>query len=264
MNKRALSLSILAAALTGALPAQAHESIVYALPTAEPAAGIPYQLGFYFHDTGTATVKSDDVLEVLGAAAGTTATVARTGSRSWSNDLNTDVNKDGEKSLLGWTHSSRWGLVDVSGLKTGYKRATVRITISRLDDGNHAAEDLDDDLVPAISVWRGIDTTGAQSAWYPNVFQITERYEDPAGSGNFRNWWSTLDGKGLFAASATPMMPQKVVYEQTIVLSKDANNNVLTFVIGGNDSDAAMTKHSVNFKVQVDVKGLGKIAVAAP
>jgi len=246
-----LCASVLAAASVFSMSAQAGEPTVYLLPSSG-GVGIPYHLGFYFDGSGSASAKSDDVLPVLGDTI--TSTVGKTASKSWFGDLNYDANGDGEKTLLGWTHNSKWGLVDLTALRAaGYTRATVRISVSRLDDGNHDVADADDDLVPATTVWRGVDQTSAQSHWYPNAFQPNESYEDPVGSGNYRNWWSTLDGHGLEAVSATPISPlKKVTVVQPFKLDKKDNTmNALTFVIGGNDYAAA--KHSANFQVQVDV-----------
>ena len=200
--------------------------------------GINYHVKFTADAAGTASVRTDEIL-----AGGT---VVATKSKAW-NDLQADINGDTEKNPLGWAHNSKWALIDLSSLKgKGYTNATVSIQLLPYNDKivnevDSSGNPLDDDhLVPALTLWRGIDqvTVPASAHWYPNNFQMTEG-----------PWWASFASHGITAISGTPDSPAA---KTSYVVKLNGTNDYLTLAIAGNNTTLA-AGHNENFKLIVAV-----------
>jgi hypothetical protein len=238
-----VSIAFAVAVLAGSMSAQAATPVVKWMDKGA-SDGVPYFASISFSDSGTVSLKTGDALP--GGPLGT-ETVDKLGYRSWY-DNSIDADGDGKESLMGWLHNSRWVQVNVGDLlKAGYTKARIRATLARYDDRNHSATDLDDDLVPGITAWRGVDTTSAQlDMWYPNIFQTNEG-----------NWWAAgLVNNPLAADAGAPAYPSAVI-DETVTLSKtSAPLNKFTLALGGNDTRLTAVKHTVNFKLTVQIVGV--------
>lgn len=200
--------------------------------------GINYHVKFIADAAGTASIYTGESIGI--------GTIAAIKSKSW-NDNQSDINQDAEKNPLGWAHTSKWAMVDLSALKgKGFTSANVVIRLQPYNDKvvnetDSSGKPLDDDhAVPAITVWQGIDqsTTTGSPHWYPNNFQATE------GA-----WWASFAAKGLLAVSSTPNNPI-VSFNKTIKL--DGINDYLTVAIAGNNTTQT-AGHNDNFKLTVSV-----------
>lgn len=206
--------------------------------------GVPYFVNISFSDSGSAVLKTGDALP--GGPLGTEA-VDKLGYRSWY-DNSIDADGDGKESLMGWLHNSRWVQVNVGDLlKAGYTKARIKATLARYDDRNHSATDLDDDLVPGMTAWRGVDTASTQlDMWYPNIFQTNEG-----------QWWAAgLVNNPLAADAGTPAYPSAVIDETVTLSAVNAQLNKFTLALGGNDTRLTAVKHTVNFKLTVQIFGV--------
>ena len=187
-----------------------------------------------------------------------TITVPHVTSMSWcdpaanpSNPGNTDFAQ-----CYGDANNSKWFIVDLNGLyKAGLQKVTVTVTTQRFDDGVAAETDDgdhalpgDDDLVPALTVFRGRQDAGAHGGWYPNRFQQKRLWAwnlapfDPPGKA--KRGYATAFGTTK-ANSATVTGPYAL---------KGGNQNYLTVGVGGDARhESASSAHAVNFKLTVAV-----------
>lgn len=187
-----------------------------------------------------------------------TIRVPQTASMSWcdpsSNPVvpgNTDFGQ-----CYGHARNSKWFVVDMNALyKAGLRKVNVTVTAQRYDDGN--AEEKggsgnvlpsDDDLVPAVTVYRGRQDGGAHIDWYPNTFQRNPFWAwklspfDPPGKTSFG--YATANGSTA-ADSATVTGPYAL---------KSGNQNYLTIGVGGDARHGATTgQHDVNFRLTVNL-----------
>lgn len=209
------------------------------------------------------SVQTGDILTPTGQTAPVdqwdlaTIAVPHTTSTSWcdpsanpDNSGNTDYAQ-----CYGNANHTKWFIVDLNGLyKAGLENITVTITAQRFDDGvatetnaNGQPVPGDDDLIPALSVYRGRQDSGAHGGWYPNRFQRKQFWAwglapfDPPGKTK-RGFATAF---GTTANTATVSGPYQL---------KSGNQNYLTVGVGGDARhDSLSSPHDVNFKLNVAV-----------
>jgi len=138
----------------------------------------------------------------------------------------------------GSSGGSKWAIIDLNALqKVGLKQVAVHLAVNRVDD----------DFVPALTVFRGRQDVGVHGFWYPNQFQDSPEFwawkltpfhttpseSDPTGG------WATAHG-------ADPANGATV--DGVYALRAD-EQNYLTVAVGGDDRDSAA--HDVKFKLSV-------------
>lgn len=145
----------------------------------------------------------------------------------------------------GWSVNSAWFLVDLSKLK-GQGLSTVWVTVSV---GRYqGAKPEENDIIPALTVYRGNQTLGPHIHWYPSELQSVPEF------------WGWLLQRATFvkgdpfsynSAYATTSQDLASVYGKFKL--KGGTQDYLTVAVGGDAKDAN-TKHSVNYQLTVDVK----------
>ena len=185
--------------------------------------------------------------DVLGE---TTTPLPTTKSMGWS-DPAADPNKTNQ--AVGWTHNSRWVLIDLNKLrKQGMSAAWVKITLSRLDDGVIETPS-NDDLIPGVTVFKGYQNVGTAKAWYPNTFQAVPNQEFWGKKLQLTTPFSSPSSPGYATAYGAADETLATVLGQ--VKLKNDNNNYLSVAVGGNANHASPSdKHDVNFKLEIEVK----------
>lgn len=164
-------------------------------------------------------------------------------------DASTDVNLG-----YGWTHNSKWFLVDLNKLyDQGIRKTYVMVTVKQVSDGVATETDStgkvlpsDDDLVPGLTIFSGYQNHGTALGWYPNQYQTKVPF-----------WGSKLApfagavpaGYATAFGAATPE-----VSIHGLVKLKKGRNNYLSIAVGGDARHAAASlKHDVNFQFEVMV-----------
>jgi hypothetical protein len=153
---------------------------------------------------------------------------------------------------------SKWAVIDLNGLqKAGLRSVWIAVTASRYDDGIAEETDNqghlqpgDDDLIPALTVFRGRQDVGVHGYWYPNQFQPNPKFWawklSPFYSGTASNdttgGWATANGS---ASNHSASISGKY-------LLKPGNQNYLTVAVGGDGRDGPAA-HDVNFELAVRV-----------
>jgi hypothetical protein len=166
-------------------------------------------------------------------------TIPATASMAWNDPA---VNPTGGAEGYGWTHNSRWFLIDLSALKP-LKTVYVQINLKR--EAN-AATPGQNDIIPALTVWRGYQDMGAVDDWYPNTFQAS-----PA----FWAWklapFTAADNPGY--ATAYGGADETLASVMGKLKLQGAGKDFLSVAVGGDSRDAS-NKHPVNFRLEVNVK----------
>lgn len=192
-------------------------------------------------------IKTGDDLDPDSA---TTVTVPQVGSMAWcdpgANPLdtaNTDITQ-----CYGSATDTKFVVLDFNkAQKKGAKAAYLRLTLKAHTDADNQN---DDDLVPALTVFRGRLDPSEISAWYPNKFQT-----DPA------QWpWQftaftgkpTNNSPGWSTAFSAQGSSNKTVLVGKFPL-KRGGQNYLTLAIGGDARHGNLAdKHPVNFELSVE------------
>jgi hypothetical protein len=197
----------------------------------------------------------------------------------------------------GWGHNSQWYLVDLNELaKAGVKAAHISIMVNRVndgvaqeqakdstgklltnEDGSPKFEPSDDDIVPALTVWRGFQDTGKHMHWYPQKYQNFAANK-PADEKTF--WANKLspaptdEGEAWATAFDAATQDEASVHIVTELDKKDPSKNYLTIAIGGDGRHVfpagnakqgqvdSTQKHDVNFKLTVATEALKSIKAA--
>ncbi|NJD05267.1 MAG: hypothetical protein FIA97_02075 [Methylococcaceae bacterium] len=208
------------------------------------------------------SVQTGDILTPTGQTAPVdqwdlaTIAVPHTTSTSWCDPAIPDTPGNTDFAhCYGNAKNSMWFIIDMNGLyKAGLQKVTVTVTAQRFDDGVATETDGsghtlpgDDDLVPALTVFRGRQDTGAHANWYPNRFQQKRFWAwnltpfDPPGR---RQGFATAFGSAK-ANSATVTGPYDL---------KGGNQNYLTVAVGGDARpESGSSIHPVNFKLTVSI-----------
>jgi hypothetical protein len=117
-------------------------------------------------------------------------------------------------------------------------------------DGEHLH-----DLIPAITAWTGIETSGTQgppnNTWYPNGNSST----------NWSDWWandlkqSALNGQVWWAADDSSN-PSNTVTLHLPWLALGGNDDLLTLAFAGNRYDHPTQFNFANFKTTINVQAV--------
>lgn len=148
----------------------------------------------------------------------------------------------------GWGMNANWYLIDLSKLKgQGLGAVWVTVSVARYAGSDPA----NNDIIPALTVYRGNQTLGPHMHWYPSELQ---------GMPEFWGW--LLQREVFVPGKADPMFSYDSAYATTSqdlasVMGKfklkGATQDYLTVAVGGDAKDPN-TKHSVNYQLTVDVK----------
>lgn len=164
-------------------------------------------------------------------------------------DASTDVNLG-----YGWTHNSKWLLVDLNKLyDQGIRRAYVMVTLKQLNDGVASETDStgkvlpsDDDLIPGMTVFKGYQDHGTALGWYANQYQT----KVPFWANKLSPFSEGVPG-GYATANGTTA--QEVSIYGLVKLQK-GRNNYLSIALGGDARHAdTKLKHDVNFQFEMEV-----------
>lgn len=154
----------------------------------------------------------------------------------------------------GWSAFSQWFLIDLSKLKAQkVSNVWVQISVKRFDDADD--DTTDDDLVPALTVWRGQQALGKFGDWYPNKFQVFDN-KILLLPDVFKQFWGwTLTPLSNVADSLSWQTASTATDKTTATITqkvalKGGDKDYLTVAVGG-DSQQAETQHNVNFKLLV-------------
>ncbi|MDD5034733.1 MAG: hypothetical protein PHE55_08230 [Methylococcaceae bacterium] len=219
------------------------------------------------------TLKSDDDL-------GDGILMPLTRSMAWNDPAVNPLTPPGADGY-GWAHFSKWLVLDLNKLYSqGLRDVAVRVVIKPYDNGKfYDSKGVEGpqspntkpsgDLIPALTVFKGYQETGAMSNWYPNVFQTQPgfwaskltpfRQATVIKDGGGNSGYDTAGDQGARRpiehsydkADPNIKLPVATV-EGAYKLLKDGNNYV-SFVLGGDAMDAA-NKHYVNFQLELTVK----------
>jgi hypothetical protein len=178
----------------------------------------------------------------------------------------------------GWSHNSLWYLVDLTALKG--KKAHVHIKVERYQDdqlggepgkdkdGNDIILPSDDDLIPAMTVWKGMQITGTKTHWYPNRHQgaVADDGSDiyfwandlqkpqwrKTNTTNYELRGTTSAALGYDTAFDSSGKTVAEVQGEIKLDSKDMTANYLSIALGGDDREPGR-KRDVNYKLTISV-----------
>ncbi len=227
--------------------------------------GVRYHLQYQFTTPGTLTTWTNQSHLVVGTSgnyvdAGNNGLVDTLASKSHYDQIRlggTAANPIAP-GIYGWTHTSRWALIDLNPLyANGHTVVDVNITLGRYDDGTAGRED----LIPGLTVWLGREDLGNWSHTYVNGIDSANWNEwngggvcAPAGTCSY---FPTLAQAGLngqvWAAGddyANPTGMASVLINDLVL--NPGGNNYLTVVLGGR-ADLASTGAAKNFIASVSV-----------
>lgn len=220
--------------------------------------GIRYHLNFDFDNPGSLSTKTGDALPLIGATGnrqdfGNNGLVDEVAVKAWRLPLTPSGVPAAD---YGWSLNSRWSVIDLNGLAAhGYSHAQVSITLQSdatvpEGDGEHLH-----DLIPAITAWTGIETSGTQgppnNTWYPNGNSST----------NWSDWWandlkqSALNGQVWWAADDSSN-PSNTVTLHLPWLALGGNDDLLTLAFAGNRYDHPTQFNFANFKATINVQAV--------
>ncbi len=178
-------------------------------------------------------------------------------SNGWCDPLaNPNKTTTEQTECYGWSAFSQWFLIDLSKLKAQkVSNVWVQISVKRFDDADD--DTTDDDLVPALTVWRGQQIQGKFGDWYPNQFQGFDTKGLPLASGFKPFWGWTLTPLSNNADSLSWQTASTATDKTTATITqkialKGGDKDYLTVAVGGN-SQQSETPHNVNFKLLVKI-----------
>lgn len=157
------------------------------------------------------------------------------------------------ENCFGWSMYSRWFLIDLSKVSS---TVWVQINVSRYKDND--SDLTDDDLIPAMTIWRGKQSQGKFGDWYPNQFQGFDNFGKPLNNDKFKPFWawtlSPLSNISTNASwsSALESSNQKSVTIIQKVVNKTGDQDYLTIALSGDDQLGG-NLHDVNFQLNVRI-----------
>ncbi|HWO99619.1 MAG TPA: hypothetical protein VNL74_03215 [Methylococcus sp.] len=214
----------------------------------EPNYGIGYSARLVFQKSDTKKGAPALTLhsgETLNSPGGETTVIPMTKSMAWCDPAILPGSGTVPGTCYGWAMHAKWFLIDLSNLKKqGLGSVIVTIDARRYAGPN--AEN--NDLIPAITVWRGYQNLGPHLHWFPSQFQATP------------DWWGWQ--LAPFTDKTNPgFLSAKGVGDESIASVsgkfklKGKNQDFLTVAVGGDAKhDDPAQKHDVNFELVVDVK----------
>lgn len=221
--------------------------------------GIPYTARLVFQksdlnkntftDTHVFTLKTGDELSASqqGGSNLSPVMVPAIKSNGWC-DLSANPTTDLAE-CYGLSLSSQWFLLDLS--KLGKRKIWAEISVQN-DEAS-----TDDNLIPAVTVWRGQQTQGLFGDWYPSKFNGYDESGKPDGSVSKAFWaWSLTplnNNPGKFSwATAAGTDNSSATVNQLISL-KGGASNYLTVIVGSDNQ--ATQNQNANFKLSVKLSG---------
>ncbi|MCP9451522.1 MAG: VPLPA-CTERM sorting domain-containing protein [Nitrospira sp.] len=226
--------------------------------------GVRYHLWYQFNNLGTLTTWTGNSHPVNSAGqhtdAGSNGLVDTIASKSHYDQirLGGTASSPIEPGIYGWTHTSRWALIDLNPLyANGHTVVDVNIALGRYDDGTAGRED----LIPGLTVWLGKEDLGNWSHTYVNGINSTNwgawNGDPPCAPAGTCSYFPTLAQAGLaghvWADGDDHTSPTGTasVFINDLVLGP-GGNNYLTVVLGGR-ADLASTGAAKNFIASVSV-----------
>jgi hypothetical protein len=284
-------------------PALSHAADITTGDAVSPGYGVNYKAKLTLNkamiEKDTIVIKTDDVL-TPGANTDETVKIPATKSMGWNDTAtNPDIAScsatvttncitiaDVADKGFGWGHNSHWYLLDLNQLAG--QKVHLHIVVERYNDGNNAETSTnattgvvtnlpsDDDLIPALTAWKGYQDKGTHLHWFPNKHQTSTK---PfwAGASDYVTVSSSHNGKlskpvwvsgkntyklegtnsaGLgydtaFGATDTSMAEVSGLIQLS---KKDPKENYVTIAVGGDGRHAAATgKHDVNYKLSISL-----------
>lgn len=202
------------------------------------------------------SIKSGDVLlpSVQQKSNITPYLIPKVKSLGWCDPLaNPNTRTTDFNNCYGWSMYSRWFLVDLSKVS-----GTVWVQINVARYNNNDNDLTDDDLVPAMTVWRGKQSQGKFGDWYPNQFQGFDANGKPLSNDSFKPFWAwTLTPLSLVStnpswASAVKSSTKKSVTMIQKVVNKPGDQDYLTIALSG-DEHVSGALHDANFQLNVRI-----------
>jgi hypothetical protein len=213
-----------------------------------PNFGIGYTARLVFHKLDTKKDAPPLTLhsgQSLNSPGGETTVIPMTKSMAWCDPAVTPVSDAVPDTCYGWAMYAKWFLIDLSNLKNqGLDSVIVTIDAKR-----YAGPKVENnDLVPAVTVWRGYQNLGPYLHWFPSQLQATPE------------WWGWQLAPFTNKTNPGFLSAKGVGNEDIASVSgkfklKGKKRDFLTVVVGGDakHNDPAQ-KHDVHFELVVDVK----------
>ncbi|MCP9439500.1 MAG: VPLPA-CTERM sorting domain-containing protein [Nitrospira sp.] len=255
------------ASAVGILLAGAHPAFANTVYIGDPTeGGVRYHLWYQFNNPGTLSANTGQALPIntnpsnQHVDAGTNGLVDTIASKSHYDQIRLGGTADSPiyPGIYGWTHTSRWALVDLNPLyDNGHTQVDVSITLGRYDDGTEGRED----LVPGLTVWLGKEDAGNWLHTYVNGLD-SANWDAWNGGGDCApagtcSYFPTLAQAGLNGnVWATGDDYTNPTGAATVLINGLAlgpgGNNYLTVVLGGR-ADLTSTGAAKNFIASVSV-----------
>ncbi|MCP9468698.1 MAG: VPLPA-CTERM sorting domain-containing protein [Nitrospira sp.] len=228
--------------------------------------GVRYHLWYQFDNPGTLSARTGQALPIntnpdnQHVDAGSDGLVDTIASKSHYDQirLGGTASSPIEPGIYGWTHTSRWALVDLNPLyANGHTVVDVSITLGRYDDGTAGRED----LIPGLTVWLGKEDAGNWLHTYVNGINSANwgawNGDPPCAPAGTCSYFPTLAQAGLAGHvwaegddHTNPTGTATVVIDDLVL--NPGGNNYLTIVLGGR-ADLTSTGAAKNFIASVSV-----------
>jgi hypothetical protein len=216
--------------------------------------GVRYHLTYAFDNTGALSAATGQSLAIQGTGTridsnsdGIVDTIA---SKSY-HDLGT-LGSGIVPGTYGWTHTSRWSLIDLNGLyDAGHTNVQLSVTLEAFNNSG---------LIPGFALWQGKEDAGNWSSRYVNGIDSTN-WSDWNGGGACApagtcSYFPTLAQAGLagnvWAVADDRTNPTGLATVVLNALLAEGGNNYFTLVMGGN-ADLASTGVAQAFQATVSV-----------
>jgi hypothetical protein len=158
----------------------------------------------------------------------------------------------------GWTHTSRWALIDLNDLyDEGHTQVKLSVKLESSSSGSGGA-----DLIPGLTVWQAKEDAGNWSAMYVNGINSTNwghwNGEGDCAPAGTCSYFPTLaqsaqDGKVWAAADDRNNPTGMAMITTDWITLTEGGNNYFTAVFGGN-ADISSTGAAKNFMATVSVQ----------
>lgn len=232
------SFAVLTALILSVPSIAAANAVYIGDPT---SGGVKYHLTYDMDTVGSASANTGQTLTVQGAAgahtdSGSDGKVDTIASKSFhdTGSLGGSNASPIYPGTYGWTHTSRWSVIDLNGLyDAGHTNVQLNITLS---DFNGTG------LIPGLAVWQGKEDAGNYSSRYVNGIDSTNWAQwnggglcAPAGTCSY---FPTLAQAGLagnvWAAADSQTSPTGTAGVTLNTILTAGGNNYFTVVMGGN------------------------------
>lgn len=220
--------------------------------------GVRYHLTYEMNSPGSVSAQTGQALAVLGAGqhvdSGSNGLVDTIASKSFH-----DLGRLGGTSsnpiypgTYGWSHTSRWGLIDLNSLyDAGHTSVQLSVTLEDLNGTG---------LIPGFALWQAKEDAGNWSSRYVNGINSTN-WDHWNGGGDCApagtcSYYPTLAQAGLdgkvWAVADDRDNPTGLATVTLHTILTGGGNNYFTLVMGGN-ADLASTGAARDFRATVSV-----------